>query len=53
MDIPKVYFTKDITTDNLFRLYDALGVNLKGKIGVKASTGEAGPRDCILIDLDK
>ncbi len=35
MEKSKVYFTKDITTDNLFRLYDALGVDLKGKIGVK------------------
>ncbi len=29
MNKPKVYFTKDITTDNLFRLYDALGTDLK------------------------
>lgn len=53
MNISKVYFTKDITTDNLFRLYDALGVNLKGKLGAKISTGETGSRDYKLVDLDK
>lgn len=53
MNIPKVNFIKDITTDNLFRLYDTLGVNLKDKIGVKASIGEAGSIDYKLVDLDK
>lgn len=51
MEKSKVYFTKDITTDNLFRLYDALGVDLKGKIGVKVSTGEAGSRGYLKADL--
>lgn len=51
MNKPKVYFTKDITTDNLFRLYDALGVDLKGKIGVKISTGETGSRGYLKADL--
>ena len=51
MEKSKVYFTKDIITDNLFRLYDALGVDLKGKIGVKVSTGEAGSRGYLKADL--
>lgn len=51
MEKSKVYFTKDITTNNLFRLYDALGVDLKGKIGVKVSTGEAGSRGYLKADL--
>lgn len=51
MEKSKVYFTKDITTDNLFRLYDALGVDLKGKIGVKVSTGEAGSRGYLKAEL--
>jgi len=38
----KVYFTKNIDADSLIKIYEALGVNLKGKVGVKISTGEAG-----------
>ena len=37
-----VYFTKTITPDSLQRIYQALGVELAGKIGVKISTGEPG-----------
>ena len=37
----KVYFTKEITADSLVRMYEALGVELKGKIAVKMSTGES------------
>ena len=40
----KVYFTKEITPESLIRIYEALGVELKGKIGVKVSTGEAGSK---------
>ena len=38
----KVYFTKDISLDGLIKIYSALGVNLKGKVAVKISTGEPG-----------
>jgi len=38
----KVYFTQNIDADSLIKIYEALGVNLKGKVGVKISTGEAG-----------
>ncbi len=37
-----VYFTKEITPEALVRIYDALGVSLKGKVAVKISTGEPG-----------
>jgi hypothetical protein len=37
-----VYFTKDISPEGLLRIYDALGVTLKGKVAVKISTGEPG-----------
>ena len=37
-----VYFTKEITPESLIRIYEALGVSLKGKIAVKISTGEPG-----------
>src|SRR5699024_2437646 len=38
----KVYFTKEITSESLIRIYEALGKKLQGKIGVKISTGEPG-----------
>ena len=51
MEKSKVYFTKDITTDNLRKLYEALGVALTGKVGVKVSTGEKGSRGYLKADL--
>ena len=47
----KVYFTKEITPESLQRIYEALGVNLKGKVGVKVSTGEAGSKGYLKADL--
>lgn len=38
----KVYFTKNITPEALVKIYDALGIELKGKVAVKLSTGEPG-----------
>lgn len=38
----KVYFTKEITPQSLVRIYKALGVEAKGRVAVKISTGEAG-----------
>lgn len=38
----KVYMLKDITPQNMIRLYDALGRKAKGKVAVKLSTGEPG-----------
>ena len=51
MEKAKVYYTKNITSDSLIKIYEALGVNLKGKIGVKVSTGEAGSKGYLKADL--
>lgn len=40
--LPKVYFIKDITPENIIKIYDALGRKAEGKVAVKLSTGEAG-----------
>ena len=41
--VPKVYFIKDITSENLIKIYEALGRKAEGKnVAVKLSTGEAG-----------
>lgn len=47
----KVYYTKEITPASLEKIYKALGVELKGKIGVKVSTGEAGSKGYLKADL--
>jgi hypothetical protein len=47
----KVYFTKEITPESLIRIYESLGVELKGKVGVKVSTGEDGAKGYLKADL--
>lgn len=42
MNLPKVYFTSIITSDELINIYKALNTSLKGKIAVKVHSGEAG-----------
>lgn len=37
-----VYFTKDISSEAMVKIYEKLGKELPGKVGVKLSTGEAG-----------
>lgn len=39
---PKVYFTKEITSESLVKIYKALGKPLYGRTLVKLSTGEPG-----------
>ena len=51
MEKAKVYYAKKITPENLIKIYEALGVELKGKIGVKVSTGEDGSRGYLKADL--
>ena len=38
----KVYFTKEITSESLVKIYESLNHELKGKVAVKISTGEPG-----------
>ncbi len=42
MEKSKVYFTKEITSESLIKIYEALGRDLKGKVAVKLSSGEPG-----------
>ncbi len=53
MEKAKVYYTKNITPDGLNKIYDALGVELKGNIGIKVSTGERGSKGYLKADLIK
>ena len=47
----KVFFTKEITPESLVRIYECLGVELTGKVGVKVSTGEDGSKGYLKADL--
>lgn len=47
----KVFFTKEISSAGLQKVYDALGIKLTGKIGVKVSTGEDGSKGYLKPDL--
>ncbi|HJB25273.1 MAG TPA: DUF362 domain-containing protein [Firmicutes bacterium] len=49
----KVYFTKEITPESLIKIYDALGVELKGNVAVKISTGEPGGHNFLNPNLIK
>ena len=40
--VSKVYFTKEITPENVVRLFDVLGRKLEKKVAVKVHSGEAG-----------
>lgn len=41
-NLPKVYFYKEISSENLVKIYEALGREAKGRVAVKLSTGEPG-----------
>ncbi len=53
MEKSKVYFTKEISPESLVKIYEALGVELKGKVGVKISTGEPGGHNYLKPELIK
>lgn len=38
----KVYFTRELTPEAVVKMYNALGVELPGKVAVKVHTGEQG-----------
>ena len=42
MEKSKVYFIKDITKENVVKIYEALGIELKGNVAVKVHSGEKG-----------
>ena len=41
-NVPKVYMFKEISPENLVKIYEALGREATGKVAVKLSTGEPG-----------
>lgn len=47
MSKSKVFFTNEITPEAVMKLYDALGVDLPGKVAVKLHSGEVGNQNFI------
>ena len=50
---PVVYFIKEITPENIIRIYEKLGREAKGKVGVKISLGEPGGHNFLNPQLIK
>lgn len=46
-----VYFTRDISPESLVKIYEALGIDLPGKVMVKISSGEPGGHHFLSPDL--
>lgn len=53
MEKSKVYFIKEINSENLIKIYDALGIDLSGKSGVKILIGEPGGHNFLNPNLIK
>lgn len=53
MEKAKVYFTKEITNENLVKIYNELGIELKGKVAVKLHSGERGNQNYLHPELVK
>lgn len=53
MEKSKVYFSKNITSENIVKMYDALNIELPGKVAVKIHTGEEGNQNFLRPEFMK
>lgn len=53
MEKSKVYFIKEITSENIIKIYDVLGKKLEGKVAVKMHSGEKGNKNYLKPDFVK
>lgn len=53
MEKSKVYFTKEISSESLIKIFEVLNRQLKGKVAVKISTGEPGGHNYLNPQLIK
>lgn len=53
MNKSKVYFTKEITSTSLVKIYEALNIELKGNVGVKLHFGEKGNQNYLRPEFMK
>ena len=52
-EAPEVYFIREITPQNMVRIYEALERPATGKVAVKLSTGEPGGHNYLKPELIK
>ena len=53
MEKSKVYFCKEITPENIVKMYDVVGKKLPGKVAVKLHSGEQGNQNYIRPEMVK
>ena len=53
MEKSKVYFTSEVTPESVIKIYEALGVNLPGKVAVKLHSGEQGNKNYLRPEFVK
>lgn len=53
MEQSKVYFLREITPENLTKIYKALNISLPGKVAVKLHSGEAGNQNYVKPEFVK
>ena len=53
MEKAKVYFTKEITSQAMIKLYETLGVTLQGNVAVKLHSGEEGNQNFLRPEFVK
>ena len=53
MEKAKVYFIKEITPENVVKIYKKLGVELPGKVAVKLHSGEQGNQNYLRPEFVK
>ena len=53
MEKSKVYFCKEITPENIVKMYKTLGKELPGKVAVKLHSGEKGNKNYLRPDFVK
>ena len=50
---PKVYFSRELTGENVIRMYRALGLELPGRVAVKLHSGEKGNQNYLRPEFMK
>ena len=53
MEKSKVYFTKEISPENVVKIFEVLGKDLPGKVAVKVHSGEAGNQNYLRPEFMK
>ena len=53
MEKAKVYYTKEITSESLVKIYEKLGIELKGNVAVKLHSGEEGNQNYLRPEFVK